>query len=574
MDLIDIPDSEKRRARNLIWNAAGDYSFEPDFKAYDGEGRADLYWNSIIGAVRKNYGQEEIGALLESFQGCKDQVLYEELAWLALENAVFLRESPRRPALASLRRRYAKRVLGLGHTSDQLLNIVESAHFRRVLGEDPGLRPWERKLLDALELSGELDASALTEQILSVLRAFLGFIPGETQAAEARTNKKRRFLFGFRRAGKAELPPVRTFGFGYGEHTAPSQGGGREVSPPQRILTDLTAAQSEAALRTYVQNVFGPPLYGPQQLQELEQALCVDDHKGCHLYCARGDDTLDPSVKGYAAIQRRDALKQMERNRAAYEADAVRHRNSILRLTARIRNAMLAYLQPTVVRSASGMLDAGRIWRGLYMEDDKVFTRVLRTDPGDISVDLLLDGSTSQTDRQAAVAAQGYMIAESLTRCGIPVRVSSFCSLSGYTILTRYRDYHETDKNGCIFHYFTGGCNRDGLALRALGHTLEDSPCEHRIVILLSDAKPNDVVKLVRDGALLDYAAQNGIENTAREVRALVRREVSVICVFTGEDEDVPAAYTIYGRNFARIRSLDQFADTVGTLIQNQIRSL
>ena len=37
---------------------------------------------------------------------------------------------------------------------------------------------------------------------------------------------------------------------------------------------------------------------------------------------------------------------------------------------------------------------------------------------------------------------------------------------------------------------------------------------------------------------------------------------------------DLPAAHTIYGRNFARIRSLDQFADTVGALIQNQIRSL
>lgn len=572
MDLIDILDSEKRRARNLIWNAAGDYSFEPDFKAYDEEGRADLYWNSIIGAVRKNYGQEEIGALLESFQGCKDQVLYEELAWLALENAVFQRESPRRPALASLRRSYARRVLALGHTSDQVLNIVESAHFRRALDEEPILRPSERKLLNALELPGSLDGPTLAKQILDVLHFYFGFVPGETQAAEAR-EKKRRFLFG-RRKGSAELPPIRGFSYGYGEHTVAGQGGGREASPPQRLLTDLTAAQSEAALRTYVQSVFGPPLYGAQQLQELEQALCVDDHKGCHLYYARGDDTLDPRAKGYAGAQRRSALKQMERNKAAYEADAVRHRNSILRLTARIRNAMLAYLQPTVVRSASGQLDAGRIWRGLYLDDDKVFTRVLRTDPGDISVDLLLDGSTSQLDRQETVSAQGYMIAESLTRCGIPVRVSSFCSLSGYTILTRYRDYHETDKNDRIFHYFTTGCNRDGLAIRALGHGLEESPCEHRIVILLSDAKPNDVVKLVRDGSFLDYAAQNGIENTAHEVRALLHREVSVICVFTGDDEDVPAAHTIYGRDFARIRSLDQFADTVGTLIQNQIRSL
>ena len=48
---------------------------------------------------------------------------------------------------------------------------------------------------------------------------------------------------------------------------------------------------------------------------------------------------------------------------------------------------------------------------------------------------------------------------------------------------------------------------------------------------------------------------------------------IAVMCVFTGDDQDIPAAKTIYGRNFARIRHLEQFADTVGTLIQNQIRS-
>ena len=187
-------------------------------------------------------------------------------------------------------------------------------------------------------------------------------------------------------------------------------------------------------------------------------------------------------------------------------------------------------------------------------------------------MDLLLDGSTSQLDRQETVAAQGYMIAESLTRCGIPVRVTSFCSLSGYTVLTRYRDYKETDANERIFHYFTTGCDRDGLGIRALGRELEDSPCEHRLVILLSDAKPNDVIKVLRDGTYCDYADEVGVLNTAMEVRSLLHRDIAVICVFTGDDEDLPAAHTIYGRNFARIRSLEQFADTVGTLIQNQIR--
>ena len=53
----------------------------------------------------------------------------------------------------------------------------------------------------------------------------------------------------------------------------------------------------------------------------------------------------------------------------------------------------------------------------------------------------------SQLHRQETVAAQGYMIAQSLTNCGIPVRMYSFCSLNGYTIMNLYRDYQETDRN-------------------------------------------------------------------------------------------------------------------------------
>ena len=149
---MEILDSEKRRARNLIWNAAGDYHFEPDFKAYDDEGRADLYWNSIIGAVRKNYGPETIDALFAAFHGCRDEALYEQLVWLGLENAVYQRESPRRLALPALRRRYARWVLSqcAGIGDGELLPRLEEAHFRRALGEDPAMTKEDRKLLDSL----------------------------------------------------------------------------------------------------------------------------------------------------------------------------------------------------------------------------------------------------------------------------------------------------------------------------------------------------------------------------------------------------------------------------------------
>ena len=574
---MEILDSEKRRARNLIWNAAGDYHFEPDFKAYDDEGRADLYWNSIIGAVRKNYGPETIDALFAAFHGCRDEALYEQLVWLGLENAVYQRESPRRLALPALRRRYARWVLSqcAGIGDGELLPRLEEAHFRRALGEDPAMTKEDRKLLDSLEFSGELDGPELSQAALDFLHDHFGFVPGKTQSEEAEALRKHRpwFLFGRSRALDG-LPAVRTFGFGYGEHLVAGQGGGPNAEPVQRRLTDRNLAQTEEALRNYMRDYFGAPLLSEGERRTLEQSLCTGEHKSCHLYYTQGDDEPGRRLKGYAAAQRRNALQQAEKNREAYEADAVRHRASIVRLTARIRNAMLAYLQPTVVRTASGTLDPGRIWRGVYLDDDKVFTKIQQSDPGQLAVDLLLDASSSQVDRQAVVAAQGYMIAEALTRCHIPVRVTSFCSLSGYTVLTRYRDYQEQDRNERIFRYFTTGCNRDGLAIRALAREIEESSYEHKLVILLSDAKPNDVIQLYRDGTYVDYARDNGIEDTAMEVRSLLFRDIPVICVFTGNDDDIPAAHTIYGRNFARIRSLDQFADTVGTLIQNQIRSL
>ena len=50
----NIADFQKRRADNIIWNCAKDYSFAPDFKAYDSNGDVDLYWNIIFGSARKH----------------------------------------------------------------------------------------------------------------------------------------------------------------------------------------------------------------------------------------------------------------------------------------------------------------------------------------------------------------------------------------------------------------------------------------------------------------------------------------------------------------------------------------
>ena len=42
-----ISELQMKRAVNIIWTAAKRHDFTPDFKAYDEQGRADIYWNCI-----------------------------------------------------------------------------------------------------------------------------------------------------------------------------------------------------------------------------------------------------------------------------------------------------------------------------------------------------------------------------------------------------------------------------------------------------------------------------------------------------------------------------------------------
>ena len=121
----------------------------------------------------------------------------------------------------------------------------------------------------------------------------------------------------------------------------------------------------------------------------------------------------------------------------------------------------------------------------------------------------------------------------------------------------------------------SNGCNRDGLAIRAARYLISQERYEHRILIVLSDVKPNDVCKIRGKGEeLIPYEANAGVTDTAFEVRKARAEGISVICVFTGVDEDIPSAKLVYGRDFARIQSLDKLADTVGILLQNQIRNI
>lgn len=566
-----VSELQRRRAVNLIWNAARNYSFVPDFKAYDAEGNADVYWNSIIGAVRRHYEYPKIEAIFASFQQYEDGDEYESLLWLGLENAVYRKELAERPVLSSLREDYARRFLqehGGGPLDDfHLYECMAAGHFMRALGQEPRLSAYDKKLLDELEFSPELDTDAIVQRAQELFQRWF-------QIKTAQHKSERGFrLLGLKRRSGGKKGRYRKFGIGFADHPRHAYSGDEELLRQEDApATKLTAAE----LRAFMTGKYGMPMLSEQESMELERKLCTGNHTNCHLHITKGVPGKEKIRNAFEALRKDQERRQHDANRRYYQEHLAENRSSIARLAAKIQNSILLYLQPSELRADAGQLDGSRVWRAAKLQDGSVFKRTEQGNMGDLSVDILLDASTSQETRQARVASQGYIIAEALTRCAIPCRVMSFCSMTGYTILRVFRDYGEARANEKIFEYVSNGCNRDGLAVRTVHELMNSSPYEHKVLILLSDVKPHDAVRIPSEdsGEYTPYEQEAGVRDTASEVRRARADGIAVVCVFTGEEKDVPNARLVYAKDFTKIPSVDLLADAVGTLLQNQIRNL
>lgn len=565
----EISSLQKKRAENIIWNAAQSYTFTPDFKAYDGDGNAELYWNCIIGAARRHYEYGKLESVFRAFDQYEDAATYEGLLWLGLENALYLKELPGRPALAELRRDYAAALVKALGTVDgsRFYDAMALAHFERALGREPKLSAYDVKLLDELEFTPDMSTDDIVRRSDELFRRWF-----QISVEEKKQRRVKPTLFGKKQAKPDTRRGLRRFGRGLAEHPDNVYGGtdtqGRREN--EEIRTKLSADE----LREFMESKYGAPMFTLSRTREIERSLCTGNHGSCKLLITRGDTASSSIKNGFEALQKQREAVQIERNRQSFYSNYPRNMTSIAALAGKIQNSVLLHLQPSPVRSNAGMLRGGLVWRATKLDDGKVFIKDEQSDQGDLSVDILLDASTSQRDRQTMVSNQGYMIAESLSRCGIPCRVMSFCSMTGYTIMRVFRDYNEPKGDDRIFEYVSNGCNRDGLAIRAAHYLMNEQHYEHKVLIVLSDVKPNDVVKIRgRDGGEpLPYEQGAGLTDTAYEVRRARADGIAVVCVFTGADEDLPSAKMVYGRDFARIQSMEKFADTVGMLIQNQIK--
>ena len=574
--------AQQRRAINLVWTASGDYQFEPQFLALKSNGEPDFYMNCVIGLVHKWFGDETQKRLFAHWTGDVRQSTFDDLAWLALENAVYEKELPERPVLEALRYTHAEEFFASEYQlsrqewmdKNQLVYSLQSERWKKVLSQKPPLlAPWEKGLGEALACPGTMSGEELEAAVLAAFEKYLQF--------DGTVHKKEPFRlhFGDKWAPLlTKLMPVeivRTDDLTIGRSAAAGENG--MVRASNALRAQLHSNERETQDRNYIERCFGRSIYSPQRLARIEQQLCTGNHLGCHLWFTRGENAPDKPMSADTQRLYEQAEEQAKRNRAAFSHDNALYQNALLRLTEQIRNCMLVHQQPDRVTARQGFLDGTKVWREPILRDDRVFLRADEEPHPGFTVDLMLDGSASRLHCQETIAIQGYILAKSLASCGIPVRVTSFCSLRGYTVLRILKDLGDKNGERKVFDYFAAGWNRDGLALRGAGELMRSAPADKHLLILLTDASPDDSHKILPSGKVplsRDYDGQAGIDDTAEEVRALRAQGVRVAAVFMGENESVPAANAIYGRDLARIRRMDQLAAAAGRLIQTEIQEL
>lgn len=168
---MDREDIQRRRADNQIWNGAGSYGVRAEFRAFDPDGTAELYFNTVIGLVSRYYDTSKLRPLFNTFQSQPNGELYTDLFWLGLEGAAYRRGVEERPVLAELRREYAEGVVSNAKPAANRADIMSlrAAWFARALGRTVKEDEWTRGVLDALTFSPELTEAQICERMEALL---------------------------------------------------------------------------------------------------------------------------------------------------------------------------------------------------------------------------------------------------------------------------------------------------------------------------------------------------------------------------------------------------------------------
>ena len=579
----------ENRIKNLIWTVSGDYTLDvkPDIESYHRSHAVGLYDGIKQGAFARYFNREELSLyLMKKIYLHGEEGPLMSLAQLCIEWSVAERITKEREGIKEIRKKALEDTLEMD--------------FSRLAASEPGrlkLMMFKECLNGSEPATNRMRAFMEQVQVLSDAKETIELIRTIDKLYNAMVDPNFEKRYGNLETVLAvSLEELAEFSWkDYLEEEALEESFGTYLEHLNEAMTNLDKIElnqetkkeeseeetshkkkilvvDEEALskmHSYVQRNYGIGYLSETEEKRRNLLLCRGIHSDCSLYFTEG--VLKHAVlRNY---QYEYAKKQRDKNRYEYYNNHRMVKNNIRQLSDMLKKALVMRDEVQETISDRGRIVPSRLWRVGRSHDSRVFLRKLNHDNSDFVVDVLIDASGSQRKRQGQVAMQAYILSEALSIANVPHRVMSFCTFWDYTILHRFREYEDDrSANENIFEYNTSSNNRDGLAIKAAGYELLNREEEHKILIILSDGRPYDVI-LNRPNARnpQPYQGKYAISDTAFEVRKLRSKGVCVLGVFAGEEKDLPAEKKIFGKDFAYIRDVAGFSGIVGRYLLKQL---
>lgn len=577
----------ENRIRNLLWTVSGDYQLDmkPDVSLFLRSKAIALYDGIKQGALARYYDKDMLGLYLVKkifLQAGENELTF--VAQLCIEEAIGDKICEERPGIRDMQRQCIEDILE--QEFDILPDLrdipgrLKVAMLRRRLnnGEwhvEKKLQPFMELIeragnsTDTLELIRVIDElynrlmdpdfesmHGTLEQVLAVTMEDLTEYSWEDFLSEE--------MYEEVLESYAEQLTNSVSGLENSAVTEEME----EKRQKKRSVKVVTPEMLEKAY-TYVELNYGKSYLSEAEEKKINYQMCRGIHSDCSLYFTEG--ILKNPVK--SNYQYEYAKRLRNKNIWLYHDKHRIVKHNITVLTETLRKSLVLRSETQTVLSDRGMIVPSRLWRIGRTNDAKLFQQELKGEISDFVVDVLIDASGSQMKRQGDVALQAYIISEALSNVDIPHRVMSFCTFWDYTIMHRFRRYDDPrSENDNIFNYVTSSNNRDGLAIRTAGYDLLQREEEKKIMIILSDGRPYDVI-INRPNAKNPepYQGKSAIADTATEVRRLRNLDVSVLGVFAGEEKDLATEKKIFGKDFAYIRDIANFSKIVGRYLTKQL---
>lgn len=587
---LEIEDSRlelENRIRNLLWTVSGDYklNMKPDISLFLRSRAIALYDGIKQGALARFYDKDLLGLYLVKkvfLQAGEGELT--AVAQLCIEEAIGEKICEERPGIRSMQREAFEDILDQEFeempSQKDLLGRLKVAVLRRRL--DGGEYRGERRMVPFMELVIRAGEAKDTMELIRVIDELYNTLVdpmferlhGNLERVLAVTLEElteyswEDFLSEemYEEALESYVEQLTTNMAGMEDRSVTEEM--EEKRHKKKNITVVTPEMLEKAY-TYVELNYGKTYLSEAEEKRINYLMCRGVHSDCSLYFTEGI-LKNPAKRNY---QYEYAKRLRNKNIWLYHDKHRIVKRNISVLTDTLRKSLVLRSETQTVLSDRGQIVPSRLWRIGRSRDAKFFEQELKGEASEFVVDVLIDASGSQMSRQGEVALQAYIISEALSNVEIPHRVMSFCTFWDYTILHRFREYDDPrTANENIFNYVTSSNNRDGLAIKTAGYGLFAREEEKKILIVLSDGKPYDVL-VNRPNARnpKPYQGKEAISDTATEIRHLRNLEVSVLGVFAGEERDLATEKKIFGKDFAYIRDIKNFSKIVGRYLTKQL---